>query len=110
MLQPLPPIAGHARQIDSRTVLATNTRQFARWVADYGEDSDFVRVRVRGQFPRAGSLQFIDSEMVEEASKRPRPAQSHRGSRWSWASTSLASATTAPSILAVASMRAPCAA
>ncbi len=54
-------------QIDSRTAKLTNKDQIARWVADYGEDSDFVRVRVRGVFPRAGSLQFISSEVAEAA-------------------------------------------
>lgn len=51
-------------QIDSRTVEGTNKEQIAKWVADYGEDSDFVRVRVRGEFPRAGSSQFIASDVV----------------------------------------------
>ncbi len=45
-----------ARQVDSRTVAITNKEQIASWVADYGEDSDFVRVRVKGEFPRAGTL------------------------------------------------------
>src|SRR3990167_1465013 len=54
------------RQVDSRTVRITNKAQLKRWADDYGEDSDFVRVRVRGVFPRAGSMQFIDSESVEE--------------------------------------------
>jgi hypothetical protein len=58
------------RQIDSRTVAITNKDQIAQWVADYGEDSDFVRVRVRGVFPRAGSMQFIDGERVEAAQTR----------------------------------------
>lgn len=58
------------RQVDSRTVRITNKAQLQRWVDDYGEDSDFVRVRVRGVFPRAGSMQFIDSENVEEAMRR----------------------------------------
>ncbi|WP_017773826.1 hypothetical protein [Paraburkholderia kururiensis] len=58
------------RQIDSRKVRITNKKQIAQWVADYGEDSDFVRVRVRGVFPRAGSMQFISSDLVEEAKKR----------------------------------------
>lgn len=58
------------RQVDSRTVRITNKDQIAQWVADYGEDSDFVRVRVKGVFPRAGSQQFIDLERVEEAQKR----------------------------------------
>ena len=51
-------------QIDSRTVEGTNKEQIDKWVADYGEDSDFVRVRVRGEFPRAGSSQFIPSDVV----------------------------------------------
>jgi hypothetical protein len=58
------------RQIDSRSVSFTNKIQIATWVADYGDDSDFVRVRVRGVFPRAGDQQFIDSERVENAQKR----------------------------------------
>lgn len=56
-------------QIDSRTVEGTNKAQLDKWVADYGEDSDFVRVRVRGEFPRAGSSQFIPSDVVAAARK-----------------------------------------
>jgi hypothetical protein len=52
-------------QIDSRTVKITNKTQIDQWVKDYGEDSDFVRVRVRGVFPRAGSTQFIPGDIVE---------------------------------------------
>jgi len=59
-----------ASQVDSRDVSLTDKQQLARWVADYGEDSDFVRVRVRGQFPRAGTMQFIDGERVEAAMAR----------------------------------------
>lgn len=59
-----------AKQIDSRTVDLGNASQADQWVQDYGEDSDFVRVRVRGLFPRAGSMQFISGELVEEAQKR----------------------------------------
>lgn len=58
------------RQIDSRTAKMTNKAQIDDWVKDYGEDSDFVRVRVRGVFPRAGSMQFISSELVELAVDR----------------------------------------
>ncbi len=54
-------------QIDSRTVEGTNKEQISKWIADYGEDSDFVRVRVRGEFPRAGSSQFIPSDIVAAA-------------------------------------------
>ena len=61
-------------QIDSRQVEGTNTKQFEQWVADWGEDSDFVRVRVRGEFPRAGDLSFIDAERVSGAMNRQAPA------------------------------------
>lgn len=58
------------RQIDSRTVEGTNKPQIDQWIDDYGEDSDFVRVRVKGEFPRAGSMQFIPGDTVEAARKR----------------------------------------
>jgi len=57
-------------QVDSRTVALTNKSILNQWVADYGEDSDFVRVRVKGQFPRAGSMQLISLETVEAAARR----------------------------------------
>jgi hypothetical protein len=61
------------QQVDSRSVSFTNKDQIGEWVNDYGEDSDFVRVRVRGEFPRAGSMQFIGGDRVEEATKRELP-------------------------------------
>jgi hypothetical protein len=57
-------------QIDSRTVPGTNKTQLAQWVDDYGEDSDFVRVRVKGEFPRAAAEQFIGHDVVDAAKKR----------------------------------------
>lgn len=59
-----------SRSVDSRTISFTDKTEFNRWIHDWGEDSDFVRVRVRGVFPRAGSMQFIDSETVAEATQR----------------------------------------
>jgi hypothetical protein len=59
-----------SRSIDSRESAFTNKGVIDEWIAEYGEDSDFVRVRVRGLPPRAGDLQFIDSERVYEASRR----------------------------------------
>lgn len=59
--------------IDSRTVSFTNKEQFERWVADYGEDSDFVRVRVRGVFPRVDNVSFIGYELAVNATVRPVP-------------------------------------
>ena len=58
--------------IDSRTVEGTNKAQLEQWVRDYGEDSDFVRVRVKGVFPHAGSMQFIGSDLVEAAASSDR--------------------------------------
>lgn len=65
------------RQIDSRTVEGTNKTQIAKWAEDYGEDSDFFRVRVRGEFPRAGSNQFIPSDIV--AAARKYESKTHEG-------------------------------
>jgi hypothetical protein len=59
-----------SQAVDSREVSLTDKHQLSRWIDDYGYDSDFVRVRVRGMFPRAGTLQFISSELVAEASLR----------------------------------------
>src|SRR5690606_10962212 len=56
--------------VDSRTVQITNKKTIAEWVVDYGEDSDFVRVRVRGVFPRASSMQFIPRDLVDDAMQR----------------------------------------
>jgi hypothetical protein len=58
------------RQIDSRTVAMTNKVQLQKWVDDYGEDSDFVRVRVRGVFPSASSNALLGPEEVEAAMAR----------------------------------------
>ncbi len=53
------------RQIDSRSAKMVNQAQVQQWIEDYGEDSDFVRVRVKGWFPRASVAQFIPSDVVE---------------------------------------------
>lgn len=57
-------------QVDSRKARMTNKRLIQQWVDDYGEDSDFVRVRVRGVFPRGGDMQFMPSDVVFDAMKR----------------------------------------
>ena len=63
-------IAGSLAKSTSREVKITNKKQIAEWIADYTEDSDFARVRIRGVFPRAGSMQFIGSDIVDAATKR----------------------------------------
>lgn len=58
------------RQVDSRNVQVTNKAKIDEWREDYGEDSDFFRVRVRGMFPRVGDTQFIGSDVVTAAMAR----------------------------------------
>jgi hypothetical protein len=58
--------------IDARFVEGTNKALIEQWVSDYGLDSDFCRVRVRGEFPNASSLQFIDVALVEAAARSDR--------------------------------------
>lgn len=55
------------RQIDSRTVPGTNKAFLQRMVDDHGEDSDIVKVRVRGQFPSQSAMQFISADDADKA-------------------------------------------
>ncbi len=56
--------------VDSRTAAMTNKEQLDQWVKDYGEDSDFVKVRVRGEFPDASDTQLISAALVRDAKAR----------------------------------------
>lgn len=58
------------RHIDSREVEGTNKKYLAELVDTYGEDSDIVKVRVRGLFPSASSMQFIATHVAEAARVR----------------------------------------
>jgi hypothetical protein len=60
-------------RVDSRTVSFSNKGQIEAWIDDYGEDSDFVRVRIKGMFPRAGYSNFISPELVVQARRRALP-------------------------------------
>ena len=64
-------------QVDSRSISFTNHEQVSEWIKAYGEDSDFVRVRVRGVFPRTGEMEFISAEVVGEAAAREAVAHAH---------------------------------
>jgi hypothetical protein len=57
-------------RIDSRECPLTNKEQISEWIEQYGEDSDFVRVRVLGLPPRAAASQFIPEDFVMAARKR----------------------------------------
>lgn len=56
-----------SRQVDSRTCAMTNKAQIQQWAEDYGEDSDFFKVRVRGMFPSMSAKQFISVADVDAA-------------------------------------------
>ena len=60
----------HHLQIDSRTVPGTNKKKIAQWEQDHGEDSDFFKIRVRGEFPSQSALQFINGDDVDAARNR----------------------------------------
>lgn len=56
--------------VDSRDVSFSNKKLINEWLREYGEDSDFFRVRVRGIPPRAGVVNFISPEVVDQARRR----------------------------------------
>jgi hypothetical protein len=60
----------HSRQVDSRSISFTNKEQINRWIRAYGEDSDFVRIRVYGMFPRVGEMEFFNADDVVAAMVR----------------------------------------
>lgn len=59
--------AWSTRRVDSRSVQVTNKGLIENWQKDYGDDSDFFKVRVKGEFPSASSNQKIPSDLLEHA-------------------------------------------
>jgi hypothetical protein len=55
------------RKIDSRDVKGTNKELIAEWEKTYGTDSDFFKVRVRGEFPNMSAYQFISQSDLDTA-------------------------------------------
>jgi hypothetical protein len=58
------------RTVDSRQSRFTNKALIAQDLSEYGEDSDYVRVRIRGLPPLASELQFIDRARILAAQQR----------------------------------------
>lgn len=56
--------------VDGRDAAGTDKQKIAEWLADYGEDSDFFKVRVRGVFPDSSDTQFIARSIVDAAGSR----------------------------------------
>jgi hypothetical protein len=54
----------HCVNLDTRGCKYSDQSQIKQWAEDYGEESDFFKVRVKGEFPSAGSNQFISREDV----------------------------------------------
>jgi len=58
-------------RVDSRQVSFTNKKQIEKWVKEFGgEDSDFFRIRVKGEFPRVGEMEFFNGTEIDEAMAR----------------------------------------
>jgi hypothetical protein len=58
------------KRVDSRTVSFTNKAQIERWVSAYGAESDFVKIRILGQFPAQGEMEFFTASEIDEAMVR----------------------------------------
>lgn len=56
--------------VDCRDVEGVSQTQIEEWVQQYGVDSDFVRVRVRGEFPKSDEMTLIGEGLVDVAMKR----------------------------------------
>lgn len=51
-------------QVDSREVEITNKNVIAQRIDDYGIDSDYVKVRILGQFPSSSDRQMIPTDLA----------------------------------------------
>jgi hypothetical protein len=60
------------KQIDSRTVPITDRAYQDKLIKAYGADSDYVRIRILGQFPRQGMMEFFLSSDIDEAMSNER--------------------------------------
>ncbi len=61
------------RKIDSRDVRITNKQFLNELVEDNGEESDVVKVRVRGEFPAQSDEQYVSEAVVLAAMNREPP-------------------------------------
>jgi hypothetical protein len=57
----------HTTQIDSREVPITNKKRLEHLIRVYGEDNDYVRIRILGQFPRQGLMEFFIAADIDAA-------------------------------------------
>ncbi len=58
----------HTNQIDSREVPITNKTRIEKLIKAYGGlDNDYVRIRILGQFPRQGLMEFFNAADIDAA-------------------------------------------
>lgn len=50
-------------KVDSRKAKMTNKKQIQEWIDDFGLDSDFVKVRVLGEFPMQSDKQYFGEDL-----------------------------------------------
>ena len=62
-------------RVDTRTIPFTNKKQIADWAKAWGEDSDYFKVNVLGEFPSVSSLQLIPTDTILEAQSRTPSSQ-----------------------------------
>jgi hypothetical protein len=57
------------RRWDTSQTEIRSDSKLREWLEEYGEDSDFWRVRVQGLPPNAGDLQFIGADLIARGQK-----------------------------------------
>lgn len=62
-------------RVDTRTIPFTNKKQIGDWAKAWGEDSDYFKVNVLGEFPSVSSLQLIPTDVILEAQARTPSSQ-----------------------------------
>jgi hypothetical protein len=61
----------HKFTVDSREAFVANKKRIAEMIEDWGLDSDYVRVRVLGEFPHQDVATLIPAEWLDSALYRP---------------------------------------
>jgi len=57
--------------VDARKAAAANKKRLAEMIEDWGLDSDYVRVRVLGEFPEQDVATLIPAEWLDRSANRP---------------------------------------
>ena len=65
-------------KVDSRNSKLTSKKLIEEWRQAYGEDSDFFRVRVLGEFPTTTTMQLIAEDKIDNAMSREIPEDAYR--------------------------------